>query len=73
MSSNVEDVFAYAETGSRGAAKFKTEDAMWDYEVSNKGQHNYQHGGNKVYVKAGGLAMLSRTSKRKLCARQSER
>lgn len=54
VSTNVEEVFAYAKSGSRGAAKFKTEDAMWDYMVSNKGQHIYQHGGNKVYVKAGG-------------------
>ena len=50
---DIEETFAYARMGTRGAAKFKTEDAMWDFLTTNKGGHEYEHEGRRLYVRAG--------------------
>ena len=51
---NVEDVYAYAKSGTEGAARFKTEDTMWEFLVANKGNHCHYFGGQRIYMKAGG-------------------
>ena len=50
----VEEVFAYAKTGSRGAAKFTSEDSLWRYMVGKKGNHTYSYNGQKIYIRVGG-------------------
>ena len=50
---DVEAVFAYAKTGTRGAAKFHTEDTMWKFLSDKKGQHKYEFKGKRLYPQAG--------------------
>ena len=56
ISKDIEEVYAYAKTGTRGAAKFCTEDAMWNYVGGMggmEGQLTHEYNGNTVYVNAG--------------------
>ena len=48
---NVEDVYAYAKTDTRGAARFKSEDQLWVYMQRNKGNHVHTYQSNRIYVK----------------------
>jgi hypothetical protein len=52
--SDVEETFAFAKTGTKGAAKFHTADQMWKFLVDNKGKHDYKFDGQKIYMRAGG-------------------
>ena len=52
MREDIEEVFAYAKTGTRGAAKFFSQDAMWKYMVDKKGQHTHEYKGTTIYVNA---------------------
>ena len=49
---DIEEVFTYARTGTRGAAKFFSQDAMWKYMVDGKGQHTHDYQGTRIYVNA---------------------
>ena len=51
---DVEDVYAFAKSGTQGAAKFKTDEAMWEYLVAKKGNHRHYYGGQRIYIQAGG-------------------
>ena len=50
---DVEDVFTFSKTGTKGAAKFNTEDLLWKYMKTNKGEHTLHYEGNRIYVAAG--------------------
>ena len=55
VEADIEEVFAYAKVGTAGAAKFRTEDAMWKYMVDNKGGHVHEYGGNNIFANAKGM------------------
>ena len=63
----VEEVFAFAKTGSKGAVKFRSEDALWDYMSRNKGNHKHQFRGRRIYTKA---ASARTKQKRRLSGKQ---
>ena len=63
MEEDIEEVYAYAKVGTGGAAKFRTEDAMWKYMVDNKGCHVHEYGGNKVFANTKGTRMGSEEDK----------
>jgi hypothetical protein len=70
---DVEEVYAFAKTGTKGAAKFTSEGAMWKYMTEKKGQHNYQFEGNKIYAKAGGGDMTDADERREKAVRKAVR
>ena len=51
----VEEVFAFAKTGTRGAAKFTTEDALWKYTVDSKDSEVHEFQGRRIYSRAGNI------------------
>ena len=53
MKNDLQEVYAFAKTGSKGAEKFKDEDSLWDYMTKNKGNHVHHFQDQRIYVKAG--------------------
>ena len=49
---DIQEVYAYARTGTRGAARFVSEDSMWKYLTDNKGKHHHEHDGRRIYIQA---------------------
>ena len=51
---NIEEaIFAYSKTGTAGAAKFKSEELLWEYMSANKGHHEHYYKGQRIYLNAG--------------------
>jgi hypothetical protein len=51
---DIDEIYTFAKTGTRGAARFTTDAAMWKYMTDNKGNHKYEHEGRRIYAKAAG-------------------
>jgi hypothetical protein len=49
-SEHVEEVFAFGKFAERGAARFLTEERMWEFMVANKGKLQWQVPGATVYA-----------------------
>ena len=67
---DIDEVYTYAKTGTRGAARFTTGDAMWRYMTKNKGNHKYEHEGRRIYAKAAGGAVTEEEERREKAVRK---
>ncbi len=46
----VEVVFAFGKYATRGAVRIKSEEAMWNYFVSDRGKLQHEANGVKIYA-----------------------
>ena len=47
---SIEEIYAIGKITERGAARFKTEDGMWEFMVNSRGKLQYDVMGVKVYA-----------------------
>ena len=51
MTEKLEEVLTFPCTGTRGAATFISKDVMWRYMTDNKGNHQHEFEGRRIYIK----------------------
>ena len=47
---NIDEIYAFGKIAERGAARFNTEESMWEFLVANQGQLQFDVGSTKVYA-----------------------
>ena len=46
----VEEVYSFGKFGERGAARFQTEEGMWEFMTANRGKLKFEAEGKEVYA-----------------------
>ena len=70
---DIEEVFAYGKKiAERGGARFKSSDAMWEYVMSQAGNHQYKYKDTTIYCNAdsGSIDPESETAQREKAVRK---